>query len=331
MPTEVLADKNIFIAIRQAISNELKSMDLLIKSCLSDREELIPIISDYLISSGGKRIRPILTLLSSKLFNYTGKKDIKLAAAIEFIHTATLLHDDVVDESLLRRGKASAKEKWGNKASILVGDFLFSQAFKLMSETENLKVLNILSSASAIIAEGEVMQLTSSNDIEITMDKYLQIISAKTAELFASACQVGANLANVNQDIEENMYQCGLNIGIAFQIIDDVLDYSGNEENLGKKIGDDFYEHKVTLPVILAYKDANIEEKAFWQHAFSSPNADLNKARMLLDKYDCLNRSGLIAIDYCNKAKINLEQINIENEFSRYFIDLIDFTAKRVY
>ncbi len=213
---------------------------------------LIHNIASHIIASGGKRIRPALTLISAQLCGYEGARHIALAAAVEFIHTATLLHDDVVDESKVRRGLATANEVFGNKASILVGDFLLSQAFQLMVADGSLKVLKILSDAAAVIAKGEVMQLMTEGEPETTIQKYLQVISSKTAILFASACELGAVVAG-QDGCEERLREFGIYIGIAFQLTDDALDYTADESKLGKTVGDDFREGKVTLPVILAY------------------------------------------------------------------------------
>jgi len=214
---------------------------------------LIPDLAKHLIDSGGKRLRPMLTLAAAQAGGYAGDHHVRLAAAVEFIHTATLLHDDVVDESALRRGKVSANLMWGNKPSVLVGDFLFSRAFQLMVETSNLAVLDILSGAAAIIAEGEVMQLKSSNNLSVTEEHYLKVVSSKTAALFAAACQIAAVVAERPESEEAALDAFGRNLGIAFQLVDDAIDYVSDAGTMGKDTGDDFREGKMTLSVILAY------------------------------------------------------------------------------
>ena len=215
---------------------------------------MIPEVANHLISSGGKRLRPILTLATAGLCGYSGEGHVKLAAAVEFMHTATLLHDDVVDDSDMRRGKAAARVLWGNEASVLVGDFLLGQAFKMMVEVGSMPCLDVLSSAAVVIAEGEVMQLSAAKDTETTEDAYLAVIRAKTAALFAAACEVGPILAGRPKAEIAACRGYGANLGIAFQLIDDALDYGGTSAKLGKNVGDDFREGKITLPVVLAFR-----------------------------------------------------------------------------
>ena len=222
---------------------------------------MIPEVANHLISSGGKRLRPMLTLAMANLTGYSGDGHIKLAAAVEFMHTATLLHDDVVDESELRRGKLSARMLWGNEASVLVGDFLLGQAFRMMVEVGSLRALDILSSAAATIAEGEVMQLAAAKNTATTEDEYLAVIRGKTAELFAAACEVGPVIANRPKAEQTACRSVGMNLGIAFQLVDDVLDYGGKAAKLGKNVGDDFREGKITLPVVLAFRRGNDGER----------------------------------------------------------------------
>src|SRR6187455_3070285 len=226
---------------------------------------MIPEVANHLIASGGKRLRPMLTLATAQLAGYQGEGHVKLAAAVEFMHTATLLHDDVVDESDMRRGKVAARVKWGNEASVLVGDFLLGQAFKMMVEVGSLRALEILSCAAAVIAEGEVMQLAAAKNTETTEDEYLAVIRAKTAELFAAACEVGPALAQRPKAEQAACRSFGMNLGIAFQLVDDVLDYGGKAAKLGKNVGDDFREGKITLPVVLSFRRGNDEERAFWR------------------------------------------------------------------
>ena len=242
----------------------------LIHDGLSSTVSLIPDLARHLIDSGGKRLRPLLTLAAARMGGYQGHLHINLAAAVEFIHTATLLHDDVVDESALRRGKVSANIVWGNKPSVLVGDFLFSRAFELMVETGEMAVLGILAHASSIIAEGEVMQLKSANNLATTEEHYLSVVRAKTAALFSAAAESGALLANRSDDYVSALRVYGDNLGIAFQLVDDALDYSGRQALMGKSVGDDFREGKATLPVILAYARADELARRFWQRTIET-------------------------------------------------------------
>jgi len=253
---------------------------------------MIPEVANHLISSGGKRLRPILTLAMAKLAGYPGDGHIKLAAAVEFMHTATLLHDDVVDESDMRRGRQAARMLWGNDASVLVGDFLLGQAFKMMVEVASLKALDILSSAAAVIAEGEVMQLGAAKNTATTEDAYLAVIRAKTAELFAAACEVGPALAGRPKDERSACRSFGMNLGIAFQLVDDALDYGGKAAKLGKNVGDDFREGKITLPVVLSFRRGSESERAFWRRTLEegeASDADLEQAIGLMTKHRALD------------------------------------------
>jgi octaprenyl-diphosphate synthase len=235
---------------------------------------MIPEVANHLISSGGKRLRPILTLAGAMLTGYRGEGHVKLAASVEFMHTATLLHDDVVDESDMRRGKPAARKLWGNEASVLVGDFLLGQAFRMMVEVGSLPCLDVLSNAAAVIAEGEVMQLAAAKNLETTEDDYLAVIRAKTAALFAAATEVGPLLAERPKAEVAACRSYGLNLGIAFQLVDDVLDYGGASARLGKNTGDDFREGKITLPVLLALRRGNDEERAFWKRSLEQGEHD---------------------------------------------------------
>ena len=240
---------------------------------------MIPEVANHLISSGGKRLRPMLTLAMARLSGYSGDGHIKLAAAVEFMHTATLLHDDVVDESDLRRGKVAARMLWGNEASVLVGDFLLGQAFKMMVEVGNLHALDILSSAAAVIAEGEVMQLGTAKNTATNEDEYLSVIRAKTAELFAAACEVGPALAAKEKAELAACRSFGMNLGIAFQLIDDALDYGGKSAKLGKNVGDDFREGKITLPVVLSFRRGTENERAFWNRTLGEGGNPQRRSR----------------------------------------------------
>ena len=247
----------------------MNAVNAVILERMQSKVALIPELAGHLIAGGGKRMRPMLTLASAALFDYPGTRHHKLAAAVEFIHTATLLHDDVVDGSGLRRGRRTANVIWGNPSSVLVGDFLFSRAFELMVEDGSLKVLKILSAASAVIAEGEVDQLTAQRRIETGEDHYLDIIAAKTAALFAAACRIAPVVAEAGEEAEEALESYGRNLGIAFQLVDDAIDYGGDSATMGKGLGDDFRDGKMTLPVILAYARGSEADRAFWKAAIA--------------------------------------------------------------
>ena len=251
----------------QLVAADLNRVNQVILDRMQSEVALIPELAGHLIAGGGKRMRPMLTLACARLLDYSGTRHHKLAAAVEFIHTATLLHDDVVDGSGLRRGKRTANIIWGNPASVLVGDFLFSRSFELMVEDGSLKVLRILSRASAVIAEGEVDQLTAQRRVETSEDHYLSIISAKTAALFAAACRIAAVVAERDEAVEEALDGYGRNLGIAFQLIDDAIDYASDALTMGKGVGDDFRDGKVTLPVILAYARGTATDRTFWREA----------------------------------------------------------------
>ncbi|MFC3053058.1 polyprenyl synthetase family protein [Kordiimonas pumila] len=294
---------------------------------------LIPELAGHLISSGGKRLRPMLTLASADLIGYTGNKHIGLATAVEFIHTATLLHDDVVDESTLRRGKKPANLIWGNQPTVLVGDFLFSRAFELMVESDSLKVLKILAGAAAVITEGEVLQLTTANDLSTTEDKYLEVITAKTAILFAAACEVAGVVAGQGEEVESALHAYGKYLGIAFQLVDDALDYNAERATLGKEIGDDFREGKITLPVILAYRRGTDEERLFWKRTMArlkQEDGDLDTAIELLEQASTLDDTIKRAHHYGAMAKDALA-IFKGNPAKQAMLDIVDFCISRAY
>jgi len=253
--------------------------------------DLIPELARHLIDSGGKRLRPMLTIAAARMCNYDGEDHVQLAASVEFMHTATLLHDDVVDESDLRRGKKSARILWGNEASVLVGDFLLGQAFKMMVDVGSLEALRILSDAAAVIAEGEVMQLIASKNTETNEDEYLAVINAKTAALFSAAAEVGAVLTQRPKAEQAALRSYGKNLGIAFQLLDDVLDYSGDQDQLGKSVGDDFREGKITLPVVLSYRRGSDENREFWSRVLQDgdvQDGDLEQAISLLREHGAI-------------------------------------------
>ena len=269
----------------QLVAADLNHVNAVILDRMQSEVALIPELAGHLIAGGGKRMRPMLTLASARLLDYAGARHHKLAAAVEFIHTATLLHDDVVDGSGLRRGRRTANIIWGNPASVLVGDFLFSRSFELMVEDGSLKVLRILSRASAIIAEGEVDQLTAQRRVDTTEDHYLGIISAKTAALFAAACRIAAVVAERDEEVEAALDSYGRNLGIAFQLVDDAIDYASDAATMGKGVGDDFRDGKVTLPVILAFARGDENDRRFWREAMEGSRAsddDLAHATRLL-------------------------------------------------
>ena len=273
------------------VAEGLNSVNSVILERMQSRIPLIPELAGHLIAGGGKRMRPMLTLACARLLEYSGARHHKLAAAVEFIHTATLLHDDVVDSSGMRRGRRTANIIWGNSASVLVGDFLFSRSFELMVEDGSLKVLKILSSASAVIAEGEVNQLTAQRRIDTDKAQYLDIIGAKTAALFAAACRIAAVVAERSDAQEQALDSYGRNLGIAFQLIDDAIDYASDEATMGKDAGDDFRDGKVTLPVILAYARGSETERTFWKQAIAghlTSDDDLAHATALIHRTGAL-------------------------------------------
>ncbi len=319
--------------LQMLTSKDMASVNETILSRMQSPVALIPELAGHLISSGGKRLRPMLTLASAKLVGYDGERHIGLATAVEFIHTATLLHDDVVDESTLRRGKKTANLIWGNQPSVLVGDFLFSRAFELMVGSDSLRVLKILSNASSVITEGEVLQLTTANDLSTTEEKYLEVITAKTAVLFAAACEVAGVVAEKDEEIISALEAYGRYLGIAFQLVDDALDYSARQATLGKNVGDDFREGKITLPVILAYRRGTEEEREFWKRtmqAVRQNDDDLAKALATLQKYETLNATVERARHYGEMAKDALAMFN-DNDAKKAMLDVVDFCIDRAY
>jgi octaprenyl-diphosphate synthase len=289
----------------QLTAGGMNSVNSVILDRMQSEIPLIPALAGHLISGGGKRLRPMLTLAGAELVGYQGTRHHKLAAAVEFIHTATLLHDDVVDGSEMRRGKAAANIIYGNPATVLVGDFLFSRAFELMTEDGSLKVLKILSNASAVIAEGEVAQLSAQRKIETSEDRYLEIIGAKTAALFAAASRIAAVVAECDDVQERALDDYGRNLGVAFQLVDDAIDYDSDAAQMGKDQGDDFREGKMTLPVILAYARGNEEERAFWKAAIMghrSSDADLAHAIALIGRHNAVEDTRARARHFAQRA-----------------------------
>jgi octaprenyl-diphosphate synthase len=275
----------------ELVAPDMERVNSTILSRTGSEVTMIPEIANHLIESGGKRLRPMLTLAMARLSGYAGDGHVKLAAAVEFMHTATLLHDDVVDGSEMRRGKLAARMLWGNEASVLVGDFLLGQAFKMMVEVGSLRSLEILSTAAAVIAEGEVMQLAAAKNTATTEDEYLCVIRAKTAELFGAACEIGPALGARPKDEQSACRSFGMNLGIAFQLVDDALDYGGKAAKLGKNVGDDFREGKITLPVVLSFRRGSESERTFWRRVLEKGDAsaaDLDEAIALMAKYRAL-------------------------------------------
>ncbi len=319
--------------LSELVADDIKAVNQLIVQRMASPVTMIPELAGHIVAAGGKRLRPMLTLASARMCGYSGTRHLGLAACIEFIHTATLLHDDVVDESDLRRGLASANAVWGNKASVLVGDFLFSRSFELMVEDGSLVVLGILSHTSAVIAEGEVMQLVTTNDTETGETAYLDVIKAKTAKLFSAACRIGAVVAERPRIEEEALETFGMNLGIAFQMIDDVLDYSAKQATLGKSIGDDFKEGKITLPVILAFRRGDDEDRTFWRRTLedlAQKEGDLEHALHLMEKHKALEDTVERARHYGAIARDALAIFDDGAEKSA-FNELIDFCLERAY
>ncbi|MEP4196686.1 MAG: polyprenyl synthetase family protein [Aliishimia sp.] len=313
---EEMADVNTLIAQRMA----------------SEHAPRIPEVTAHLVGAGGKRLRPMLTLASARMFGYKGPYHIHLAATVEFIHTATLLHDDVVDESEQRRGRPTANLLWDNKSSVLVGDYLFSRSFQLMTETGSLDVLRILSDASATIAEGEVLQMTAAQDLTTNEAVYRQVVRGKTAALFSAASEVGGVIADAPETHIKAMYDYGDALGIAFQIVDDLLDYQGSSAATGKNIGDDFRERKLTLPVIKAVALADQEERTFWERTIEKGQqneGDLETALALLHKHDTLNATKTEALAWAEKAKTALEVVPA-NDIRTMLSDLADYVVERI-
>ena len=313
------------------VAEDIAAVNNLIVQRMDSRVPLIPQLAGHIIAAGGKRMRPIMTLASARLCGYQGTRHFKLAACVEFIHTATLLHDDVVDASDLRRGNPSANALFGNQASVLVGDFLFSRAFELMVEDGSIDVLRILSNASAVIAEGEVLQLSTTNDSATSEQAYLEVVRAKTAELFAAACRIGAVVAGRPAAEEEALRTFGLNLGIAFQIVDDVLDYAAEQAQLGKTVGDDFREGKITLPVILAIHRGSEAERGFWRRTLDEQDqreGDLAHAQDIMRRHNTLRDAIDRARHYGAIARDALGLFP-DHAAKRALLDIIDFTVER--
>ena len=312
-------------------AEDMAAVNALILARMQSPVALIPQLAGHLIAAGGKRLRPMLTVASARLCGYQGTRHHRLAGAVEFIHTATLLHDDVVDESELRRGLATANAVWGNKPSVLVGDFLFARAFELMVADGSLRVLDILSRASAVITEGEVMQLVTANDVATSEGAYLEVIKSKTAALFAAACRIGAVVAERPRAEEEALDEYGRNLGIVYQLVDDALDYAADQAKLGKTVGDDFKEGKITLPTILAYLRGDEEERSFWRRTLEELRqepGDLDRAIQLMRRHVALEDTILRARHYGAMARDALGVFPDGRE-KRALLNVVDFCIER--
>ncbi len=319
--------------LQRLVAEDMEAVNELILSRLGSDVSMIPDLATHLIDSGGKRLRPMLTLICARMCGYTGEDHVRLAASVEFMHTATLLHDDVVDESDLRSGQKTARLIWGNQASVLVGDFLLGRAFKMMVETKSLRALEILSEAASIIAEGEVMQLATAKDTSTTEDAYLKVISAKTAALFAAATEIGAVVAGLNGEKAAALESYGRNLGIAFQLVDDALDYSGKAATLGKNVGDDFREGKITLPVVLSFRRGDDEERAFWRRTLQDGDqqeGDIERAFDLMSRHNAIEDTVTRARHYGDMARDALG-IFPSSERRDALAGLVDFCISRAY
>lgn len=323
-PHERLAD---------ALADDLVAVDALIRARMaSENAPRIPAVTAHLVDAGGKRVRPMLTLAAARLCGYDGENHHRLAATVEFIHTATLLHDDVVDESAQRRGRPTANLLWDNKSSVLVGDYLFARSFQLMTETGSMRVLDILSDAAATIAEGEVLQLTAAANLATTEDIYLKVVRGKTAALFAAAAEVGGVVAGVADAQVEALNTYGDALGIAFQMADDLLDYGGDTGATGKNIGDDFRERKLTLPVIKAVAAADADERAFWQRTIEKGDqrdGDLEQALELIAEHGTMDATREIAVGWSEKAKAAMLTLP-EHDLRDMLVDLADYVVERI-
>ena len=315
-----------------ALADEMGDVNALIRDRMaSEHAPRIPEVTAHLVEAGGKRLRPMMTLAAAKMCGYEGPYHVHLAATVEFIHTATLLHDDVVDESAQRRGRPTANLLWDNTSSVLVGDYLFARSFQLMTETGSLDVLRILSNAAATIAEGEVLQLTAASDLATTEDIYLKVVRGKTAALFSAAMEVGGVIAGKDAELVKALYDYGDALGVGFQIVDDLLDYAGTDAT-GKNIGDDFRERKLTLPVIKAVALADADERAFWERTIAKgrqEDGDLETALTLMNKHNTLETTRQEALAWMDTAKNALAPLP-DHDIKGMLLDLADYVVARV-
>lgn len=317
----------------EAVASDMARVDGLIRERMaSEHAPRIPEVTAHLVDAGGKRLRPMLTLAAARLCGYEGEHHIRLAATVEFIHTATLLHDDVVDESERRRGRPTANLLWDNKSSVLVGDYLFSRSFQLMVETGSLRVLDILANAAATIAEGEVLQLTAAQNLATDEAVYLRVIRGKTAALFAAATEVGGVIAGAGQEVVDGLRHYGDALGISFQIVDDLLDYGGVAQTIGKNVGDDFRERKLTLPVIKAVRRADEKERGFWQRVIErgdQRDGDLEAALEILGRHGTLEETRAEALRWADRARAALEDVPAHG-LRDILADIADYVVARV-
>lgn len=323
-------------ALADYLAADMQACNQVIVDRMQSSVALIPQLAAHLVAAGGKRLRPLLTLASARLCGYNNQdgrmRHVEIAACVEFIHTATLLHDDVVDDSQLRRGLASANAIFGNKASVLVGDFLFARSFQILTADASLDVMAILSAASATLAEGEVMQMTTQNDLSTSVEQYLQVIYGKTAALFAAACESGAVIGDVTPKEREALRVYGANLGMAFQLVDDALDYSADQAILGKEVGDDFKEGKVTLPVLAAYEAGSEEDRVFWRRVIEECDQqpeDLDAALARIAQTDAIGITLLKAEDYAALAREALRDFP-ESDLKALLLETASYSASRV-
>ncbi|WP_426033411.1 polyprenyl synthetase family protein [Cypionkella sp. TWP1-2-1b2] len=319
--------------LADALADDMAAVNLMIRARMaSEHAPRIPEVTAHLIEAGGKRLRPMLVLAAARLLGYAGPFHVHLAATVEFIHTATLLHDDVVDESARRRGRPTANLLWDNKSSVLVGDYLFARAFQLMVEPANLRVLDILANASATIAEGEVLQLTAAQDLATTEDIYLQVVRGKTAALFSAATESGAEIAGGTPAQVKALFDYGDALGIAFQIVDDLLDYGGSAAVIGKNTGDDFRERKLTLPVIKAVAKADAEERAFWVRVIEKgqqSDGDLEHALALMANHGAMDAARADALAWAARAQAALQALP-DHPLRAMLSDLAAYVVERI-
>ena len=316
--------------LANALADDMAAVGRLISTRMaSEHAPRIPEVTAHLVGAGGKRVRPLLTVAAARLCGYEGDDHIKLAATVEFIHTATLLHDDVVDESAQRRGRPTANLLWDNQSSVLVGDYLFARSFQLMVECGSLRILDILSGAAATIAEGEVLQLTAARNLATTEETYLKVVRGKTAALFQAACESGAVIAGASEDHVSALAEFGDAMGISFQIMDDWLDYGGAGDAIGKDLGDDFREGKLTLPVIRALSRSSTEERVFWRDALERGRADdLDRARAILERHGTLEETRAEALIWRDRAKAALHRLPA-SDLRDMLGDLADYVVVR--
>ena len=319
--------------LAQHLDGKLGDVNALIRERMASKHApRIPEVTAHLVEAGGKRLRPMLTLATADMCGYDGPFDVHLAATVEFIHTATLLHDDVVDESAQRRGRPTANLLWDNKSSVLVGDYLFARAFQLMVETGSLRVLDILSNAAATIAEGEVLQLSAARDLRTDEAVYLQVVRGKTAALFSAATEVGGVIAGADEKQVSALFEFGDALGIAFQIVDDLLDYQGDPKSTGKNVGDDFRERKLTLPVIKAVAAADQHERMFWARTIEKgdqQDGDLSHALEILTRRGALDATRLDALSYAERSKAALNMLP-EHPVRTLLHALADYVVARI-